>query len=218
MGNFRPLFPPHWGEVARSAKGGTDAPAWRKDPPTPASPVLPPGAGGRERLAALAVALSIATGPAAAAIRQFSYDPANPETRAAAGSLTFVINQTMFSTRVLKLRATEAQATADLRRADPSVIGRAFERAGERDVYEVLPADDGAALIEAFCPGSKRAWMAFSPVRRDQDLSVKVVGDSPGGGGPRLCRDFAFNFHGEWLAPPGAPPAFGPVGPPHFPN
>jgi hypothetical protein len=165
-----------------------------------------------------ALALATAVSPAAAAIRQFSYDPANEETRTAAGALTFMINQKMFSTRVLKLRATEAQATADLRRADPSVLGRSIDHASERDVYEVLPADDGAALIAAFCPGSKRAWMAFSPVRLNQDLSVLVVGDSPAGGGPHHCRSFEFSFHGEWRVPPGAPPSFGPVGPPHFPK
>ncbi|HEY7852390.1 MAG TPA: hypothetical protein VIB82_05400 [Caulobacteraceae bacterium] len=165
-----------------------------------------------------ALALSIAAGPAAAAIRQFSYDPANDETRAAAGGLTFLINQSIFSTRVLKLRATEAQATADLRRTDPSVLGRSIDRPNERDVYEVLPADDGAALIAAFCPGSKGAWMAFSPVRLNQDLSVLVVGDDPKGGPPRRCRGFEFSFHGEWRLPPGTPPSFGPVGPPHFPN
>lgn len=165
-----------------------------------------------------ALALSIAAQPAIAAIRQFSYDPANEETRTAAGALTFLISQKMFSTRVLKLRATEAQATADLRRVDPSVLGRSMERSSERDVYEVLPAEDGAALIAAFCPGSKRAWMAFSPVRLNQDLSVVVVGDSPAGGGPRRCHGFEFSFHGEWRLPPGTPPGFGPIGPPHFPN
>ena len=165
-----------------------------------------------------AFALILASGPAAAAIRQFSYDPANEETRTAAGALTFMINQKMFSTRVLKLRATEAQATADLRRADPSVLGRSVAHPDERDVYEVLPAEDGAALVAAFCPGSKRAWMAFSPVRLNQDLSVLVVGDNPAGGGPRRCRSFEFTFHGEWRVPPGDLPTFGPVGPPRFPN
>ena len=165
-----------------------------------------------------ALALCFAARPATAAIRQFSYDPANEETRTAAGALTFLISQKMFSTRVLKLRATEAQATADLKRADPSVLGRSIERTSERDVYEVLPGDDGAALISAFCPGSKRAWMAFSPVKLNQDLSVLVVGDSPTGGGPHKCRGFEFTFHGEWRLPPGTPPSFGPIGPPHFPN
>ncbi|HEY2178534.1 MAG TPA: hypothetical protein VGH15_08125 [Caulobacteraceae bacterium] len=167
---------------------------------------------------ALFILALIAATPAASAIRQFSYDPADAETRAAAGSLTFLVNQRMFSTRVLKMRATEAKATADLKPANPSLIGRAGARANERDVYEVLPAEDGAALIAAFCPGSRRAWMAFSPVRLNQDLSVLVIGDDPKGGGAHRCRALTFNFHGEWRAPPGSPPPLGEVGPPRFPN
>ncbi|HXV00818.1 MAG TPA: hypothetical protein VG166_09995 [Caulobacteraceae bacterium] len=165
----------------------------------------------------LALAVAIAT-PASAVIRQYSYDPADADTRAAAGSLTFMINQRMFSVRILKMRATEAQATADLRPADPSVLGRSIARGNERDVYEVLPGNEGAALIAAFCPGSRRAWMAFSPVKLYQDLSVVVVGDDPKGGPPRRCRSLAFNFRGEWRPPPGAPPPLGEVAPPKFPN
>jgi hypothetical protein len=167
---------------------------------------------------ALIVLVLIAATPAAAAIRQFSYDPADEATRTAAGSLTFLVDQRMFSIRVLKMRATEAKATADLKPANPSVLGRSLGRGNERDVYEVLPADEGAALIAAFCPGSRRAWMAFSPVKAEQDLSVLVVGDDPRGGGPRRCRALAFNFHGEWRAPAGSPPPLEANAPPRFPN
>jgi hypothetical protein len=157
-------------------------------------------------------------GAAAATIRQFSYDPANEQTRVAAGAVTFVVNQKLLSTRVLKMRATDGQATAELRKTDSSVFSRIGAAANERDVYEVLTAEDGPALIAAFCPGSRRAWMAFSPVKLNEDLSVLVAGDDPKGGPPRRCRALDFTFHGEWRAPPGSERRLGPVGPPHFPK
>ena len=176
--------------------------------------MVPPGKIGP----VLGVVWLISAGAAGAAIRQFSYDPANEATRTAAGALTFVVNQKLLSTRVLKMRATEAQATADLRRTDSSVFSHIGTPANERDVYEVLATEDGPALIAAFCPGSKRAWMAFSPVKLNLDLSILVAGDDPKGGPPRRCRSLDFTFHGEWRAPPGAERRLGPVGPPTFPK
>jgi hypothetical protein len=165
--------------------------------------------------------LAAAAGPAQAALRQFSYDPADAETHAAAGALTFLINQTLLSTRVLKVRATDAAASANLKRSDPSALGHAIDlRSADtpHDLYEVLPTDDGPALIAAFCPDSKRAWMAFTPVRFNEDLRVLVIGDDPKGGGARLCKTLNFTFHGEWRVPPGQPPKLGPVEPPDFPK
>jgi hypothetical protein len=169
----------------------------------------------------LALAVLAAAAPAWAALHQYSYDPADEATRTAAGGLTFEINKTLFSTRVLKVRATEAKATADLKPADPSAVGRSAALwAGEpdHDLYEVLAKDDGPALIAAFCPGSKRAWMAFSPLRPNEDLRVLVFGDDPKGGAARRCRRLDFTYHGEWLLPPGPPPPLGEVGPPEFPK
>jgi len=170
--------------------------------------------------AALAILLS--AGGAHAGIRQFSYDPADAETRAVTGPVTLVIDQRMFGARVMQMRATEAKATTDLARADiggRDGVSRALGAdARERQLYRVLPADDGGAFIDALCPGSKRAWLALSPVRYGEALHAKVVGDDPAGGPVKLCHSLDFAFHGEWSVPAGSQLRIDPVAPPDFPN
>ena len=156
------------------------------------------------------VALAAAASADAAALRIFSYDPADSDTRHAAGAVTFEFNQRLMFTTVLRILATEGQASADLKPAKEEALGRgglsALIGAGapERDLYEVLPTGDGPAMVAAFCPGARRAWMAIGRLRENRDLRVFVLGDSPAGGPAHLCRTLAFNFHGEWRLPPGA--------------
>jgi hypothetical protein len=174
--------------------------------------------------AALVLASLAVAGPAGAGIRQFSYDPANSATFAASGPLTVVVDWHMFSSRVLKIRSTEAQATADLKPADPGVLGRGGLRrltgpdSDERNFYQVLASDEGGELTAALCPGSKRAWLAIGRVKPNLDLHMEVVGDDPAGGPPRACRALDFHYHGEWRVPAGALPRPAPMGPPGFPN
>jgi hypothetical protein len=156
----------------------------------------------------LAVALTLAAGIADARIRMFSYDPADAETKAAAGPLTFAFNQGLLKVRLLSVHATEAQATADLRPAGEKVLGPGGldaligKDANERDLYQVLPAEEGAALIAAFCPGAAHAWMAFSRPRLFQDLRIYVIGDGGAAKPTHICRRLDFSFHGEWKLPP----------------
>lgn len=144
----------------------------------------------------------------AARIRMFSYDPDNAETRHAAGPLTFEFRQQLIFNTLLRIRATEAAATAELKPVDEKVLGKGGlspligQNAQERDLYEVSPKEEGEAMISAFCPGSKHAWMAFGRLRANRDLTVHVLGDGPDGGA-RLCHTFAFRFHGEWQAQQG---------------
>ncbi len=160
----------------------------------------------RALLAVSGVALT--TSAQASALRIYSYDPADSETRRAAGAVTFELNQHLISTTVLRILATEGQASADLKPAKEEALGRggliALIGAGapERDLYEVLPSGDGPAMVAAFCPGASRAWMAIGRLKVDRDLRVFVVGSAPGGGA-HLCRTLAFSFHGEWRLPPG---------------
>jgi hypothetical protein len=56
-------------------------------------------------------------------------------------------------------------------------------------------------MIRAFCPGSTRAWMAFSRVAEGVPLRVQVLGDSPDGHA-RLCQTLDFAYRGEWQLPP----------------
>ena len=140
----------------------------------------------------LALAAACQTGPARAATRRmFSYDPADDATRHAAGALTFVFDQHLLSTTPVSIKATEGQASAELSRAPGGL-------------YAVSPINQGAELIAALCPGSKRAWMAIPRLKANRDLQVQVLGDSPTGGSRHLCRTLAFTFHGEWRLPPGA--------------
>ena len=68
-------------------------------------------------------------------------------------------------------------------------------------LYEFAPEQDGVALISAFCPGARRAWLAFGRVRRNADLRVQVLSDQANAGAVRLCRTLNFSFHGEWRLP-----------------
>lgn len=160
-------------------------------------------------LAALA-ALSLAAPVRADSFHLYSYDPADASTRQAAGPLTFTFRKGLLHITVLGLMSTVAQAKASLRPADeralgpgglPGAAGAASAR--DRELYEVQSADEGAALISAFCPGAGRAWLAFSPLKLNRDLSVLVLGSPLAGGPARLCRRLAFRFHGEWVLPPG---------------
>ncbi len=144
----------------------------------------------------------------AAERRIFSYDPADEATRTATGGLTFEFDQHLFSTHVLRVRATEGEATADLRSVAASTLGPGGVTAAvgqdpsEHDLYEVEPADQGEAMIQALCPGAKSAWLAFERLRANRDLHVLVIARSPDKPA-KLCRSLAFTYRGEWRLPPG---------------
>jgi hypothetical protein len=169
-----------------------------------------------------ALAVTLMAGAARAELRQFSFDPADGETEAAAGPVTFLIRQSMLGSSVLKMSSTVAKASADLRRADVGALGpggwRLISDGVERDLYRILPADEGPAFTDALCPGSKRAWLALTPVKYGRNVRAVVVGDNPAGGGVKRCRVLAFTFHGEWRLPPGTPPPTEENAPPSFPN
>ena len=161
--------------------------------------------------ALICAALSAAGCAGAETLRLYSYDPADATTRQAAGPLTFTFRKGLFHITLLNLRSTEAAATAYLKPVDDHALGRgglssvAGRDAEGRRLYEVKGDEEGAALISAFCPGAGRAWLAFGPLRRDQDLSVLVVGAPAKGGDAKLCSRLNFTFHGEWVLPPGKP-------------
>ena len=157
--------------------------------------------------AAAAAVLTLAAPAHGANVRIFSYDPANGDTRQAAGAVTFEFRQHLVFTTLLKVLATEGQASADLKPAKEEALGRgglsALIGAGapERDLYEVQGSNDGPELIAALCPGAKRAWMAVGRLKENRDLRVFVLGEGPAVGRAHLCRTLAFNFHGEWRLP-----------------
>jgi hypothetical protein len=162
----------------------------------------------------VALALALVAGGAQAALRQFSYDPADAATRTASGPVTLLISQSMFGVKVLKLRSTEAKATVDLARADPGRLPDPVRGTP----YRIRGADDGPAFTAALCPGSKQAWLAVSPVRYGADLQMAVVGDDPSSKALKLCRLLRFSFHGEWRLPSGASPKLEADEAPDFPK
>jgi hypothetical protein len=182
----------------------------------------------RRFLLAFAVATAAVVGaaqPAAAGVRVFSYDAGNDVTRKVAGDLTFQFNQRLIFTTVLSIRSTEGRASADLKPADEHALGGGGlnrligSSAQERDLYEVKADEDGAELIHAFCPGSSRAWLAFSRLVEGRPLRVQVIGDAPkGAAGARLCHTLDFNYRGEWKLPSITPPVRpSDLKEPHFP-
>ncbi|MDB5479229.1 MAG: hypothetical protein JWO83_282 [Caulobacteraceae bacterium] len=166
--------------------------------------------GVRGASAAALIAMSLAGEAHADTVHLYSYDPADAETRHASGPLTFMFRKGLLHTTVLNLRSTEASATAYLRPADEKALGPAGlagavgAEPAERALYRVEPADEGTALISAFCPGAMRAWLAFGPLKLNRDLTVRVIG-APTAGPAKLCRTLRFSFHGEWLLPPERP-------------
>jgi hypothetical protein len=169
-------------------------------------------------LAAMAFA-----GSAAAGVRIFSYDSANDVTRRVAGDLTFQFNQRLIFTTVLNIRSTEGRASADLKPTDEHVLGGGGlsrligASSQERDLYEVKADGEGVELIHAFCPGSTRAWLAFSRLVEGKPLRIQVIGDAPAGGA-HLCHTLDFNYRGEWKLPSTTPPVRpSDLKEPHFP-
>lgn len=156
---------------------------------------------------ALVGVLTLATAQAeAATIRLFAYDPANEETRHVAGPLTFEFRQRLVFTTLLRIRSTEAQATAQVVPADDKVLGRGGlsaligPNAPERDFFAVTDAQEGSAMIAAFCPGSKHAWVSLGRLKANRNLRVHVFGDGAEAGQIHLCHTFDFYYHGEWKA------------------
>lgn len=156
---------------------------------------------------ALVLLAPTAGGARADTLRLFSYDPANADTRAAAGPLTVEFRQGLTRVTVLSLRSTEASATVELQPGREGDLGRGGLAgligvgAGSRDVYRVSSAREGAAMVAALCPGSAAAWMALARPRYGRDLRIYVLGDQVAGGRARLCRTLEFTFHGEWRLP-----------------
>ncbi|HYF23310.1 MAG TPA: hypothetical protein VD929_07925 [Caulobacteraceae bacterium] len=161
--------------------------------------------------AAAAVALIAWSGAALAAdLRWYSYDPATPQTKKLTGGLTFELDPGMLKmkNKVQRLFSTKGEAVAELKPADGGPISGAALRAtigdaGERTLYAVSPEKHGGALARALCKGQSQAWMAFSPVRRNERLTVHVLAlDPEAGNQPFLCATLDYKFRGEWKLPP----------------
>ncbi len=156
--------------------------------------------------AVCAATLAVAP-PALAATRMISFEPESPDARRLTGAgITVLFADRLRGQRVTRLMATAIPAQANLEPAsDRSLGGLTIERPGVLYAIDEKTAQ-GATYVRAFCPGSKRAWIAIGPVGRGP-LTVQALGDDPAGGKrARLCATMAFRFKGEWALPPRTAP------------
>lgn len=149
-----------------------------------------------------------AAGAAQASKKVYSYDSADPATEAMTeAGLTFVFDKSLMGERVLSIMETHDIGQADVRPASEGELGPGGidaamgHRSHERNLYEILPAGQGRALVKALCPGANRAWLAIGPMRTDTPLHIDAIARDPASGRSRLCVTLDYEFHGEWTSP-----------------
>jgi hypothetical protein len=164
-----------------------------------------------KRLALIIGLFALAT-PAAAATGMFSYYPADKETRALTdnGFTLLFEKHALGGVRLRTLMSTQARAQADLEPADERELGVSLRKLiGDSDAYDLYrigEADQGPAMVRAFCPGSTKGWLSFGPVKVRRNLEIRVLGDDPKGGPARACATLNMIFRGDWNPnPPGFP-------------
>lgn len=158
-------------------------------------------------LAALLPAALLAAPAQAADKRMVTYDSASPDARRLTGAgLTFVFTRQFFRTNILAVRATavpvgvvpEPSRDADVNRRLDALMG---DDRGRGELYEIDPDKaEGKVMIQAFCPGSTKGWLAIGAVNNRKPLRVHAFGDD-GAGGVKLCAAMDFTWRGEWQMP-----------------
>lgn len=159
------------------------------------------------------IALTLAGPAVAAAKRMVTYDSASPAAKRLTGAgLTFVFTKSLMRTRILAVRATAVPVGVVPHLSGDGAVNRKLdslmgEDAGNGTLYEIDPdAAEGKVMIQAFCPGSRKGWLAIGGIAFRRDMRVHAFGDDPASGEPRLCAVMDFSWRGEWRMP-------GPVNP-----
>lgn len=163
----------------------------------------------KHRFLAAAALVLMAAAPAAQAAdkRMVSYDAASPEARRLTGAgLTFVFSKSLLRTRVHAVHATAVPVGVVLEPADGGVARRLDALMGKDartgGLYAIQPDEkQGQVMVQAFCPGSTRGWLAIGHIAHARPLRVHAFGDDPATGEPRLCATMDFEFRGEWRMP-----------------
>lgn len=154
------------------------------------------------------MAVLVAAAPSTAATkRMVTYDSASPEARRLTGAgLTFVFTRTLLRQRVLAVRATAVPVGVipePLRDSDTirRLDGLMGEDAGTGTLYAIDPTRaEGRVMVQAFCPGATRGWLAISPIAHNRALRVHAFG-ADAAGQTRLCAVMDFTWRGEWRMP-----------------
>ena len=160
-------------------------------------------------VAAAVLVLSASAAPAwAAQKRMVTYDSASPTAKKLTGAgLTFVFTKSWMRTRILAVRATAVPVGVIPHLSTDGAVNRKLDTlmgddGGKGTVYAIDPkAAEGKVMVQAFCPGSSRGWLAIGTIAHMRDLRVHAFGDDPTTGEPRLCAVMDFSFRGEWRMP-----------------
>jgi hypothetical protein len=160
-------------------------------------------------LAATAILFVLAAAPPALAAdkRMVTFDSASPDARRLTGAgLTFVFTRSFFRTQILAVRATAVPVGIVPRLSHDGQINSQLdslmgEDRGRGELYEIdAEKGEGKVMIQAFCPGARRGWLAIGAVYARKPLRVHAFGDD-GSGGVRLCAAMDFSWRGEWTMP-----------------
>lgn len=155
------------------------------------------------KLILIALACAIAT-PVLAARAMYSYYPADAATRDLTDNgFTLVFEKGfMGATLLRKLMSTEAPVSANLEPADDREMGVSLRsligKSDASDLYRIAGGDQGPAMVHAFCPGSTKGWLAFSPVKVRRNLEIQVFGDDAKTGKAHHCATLQLNYRGDW--------------------
>ena len=150
----------------------------------------------------------VALSPAVAAAKRliYSYDSTSLITRQMTeNGLTFIFDKSFMATRVRKILETQDVGEAQVDPVSEHDLGAPLstllgDQAGRHDLYEILPKDNGMALVQALCPGADRGFLAIGPLKSGRDLTVFALGRTAGRA-PWLCVTLDYGFHGEWALP-----------------
>lgn len=155
----------------------------------------------------LIIAACLLLFPRAAEARRliYSYDSTSPlAEQMTENGLTFVFDKGLMSTRVLKILETQDVGEADLNVASEHDLGASLhdlagDQAWGHQLYEIAAVDNGAALIQALCPGAVRGFLAIGPLKPDRALTVYALGRVQNR--TWLCETLDYGFHGAWALP-----------------
>lgn len=139
----------------------------------------------------------------------YSYDPVSPSARTLTDTgLSFEFERGLLGgVRIEKIIQTGERGSADVKPASEKDLGRGGLKAalaGRRPagaLYEILPAADGKAFVQAVCPGAARAWLLIGPLQPFRDLTIQAVGRDAGAASARPCSEMEFSYYSEWRLP-----------------
>jgi hypothetical protein len=163
------------------------------------------------RTLAIAVCTAaLAAGAAHAKDRYFTYEPDSDSAKYRSDVITLAVHEDMLGRRVTKLYRTRGKRLL-LGKPQGAFSGGQLVKMLKQDDDDTrgiqlysIDTKDGAGFAYGACKGADRAWLAFTPVRPDRDLTIYVVRQAPDSKGPALCETLTYRYRAEWQLPPRA--------------